>query len=390
MIGAESTNHIRLVPLMDAAPDTERRQQILGLAAGGKVRLYTQVPPGLMAYAERHAASEDADHDSHYAHHSITLPEKLAIDQARREGRPVYPDPLPEVAFVALKSSDARTLLTSRSVLSQVFFHGLRFPPAVAHQPLDVYVPVKFSTMICLQTDADGHPPRPWVPPTGAQTLRLTWDDVRIDDQVPSSLKTLMAMDRSPRALDDPHDLRERAPGVFVLYAAARHFYPSGMNRKIKREEVTTWLKSSEWKDYSKLFNAGTRDLAFKFINPGNDRRQGDNDNWRSVDFKEDALATARATYKNHACVGDALAMIMHAADRWHDLLTEPPPPSQHTKVEVQRTAKQMLDLTQRLSAELLLLGFSGAGERKAIVDIVIWPKRIVAFNEIRRNRGSR
>jgi len=383
MNGAESTNYIRLVPLMDAVPDTERRQQILGLAAAGKVRLYTQVPPGLMAYAERHAGSEGTGHGSRYAQHSITLPEKLAIDQARREGRPVYPNPLPEVTFVALKSSDARTLLTSRSVLAQVFFHGLRFPPAEAHQPLDLYVPVRFPTMICLQTDADGHPPRPWVPPTGAQTLRLTWDDMHVDEQVPSRLKTLTAMDalQTTHALPNSADQRS---GIALLHAAAKHLFAAPVEgKKVKPIDLEEWFKSPKAKGFKKLLTEENRRLAFKFIDPEHNPSQGARPGQPITSFDHEILDRAWKVHRKGKYVSDYLAVISLVADKWDALIDE------SEFFRERPTAERTLGKVKELEDYLEVCGFAGEAEKKSIVNWVIWPARIADLNAAMRPSKS-
>lgn len=422
MSGTDLDKPLRLVPLMEAAPDTAKRNQILTLAANGKIILFVQVKPDQVAYADQPSWIAP-DPASHRIRRTISLQTQNTIDRDRRRGVPVivFPEPRREVAFLALEPMHAQSLLAAQSVHTQWFPSGLKLERGFLE-------PVAFPSKLRLRPSGDVGAPGPWREGASEHTFKIELRDVLLDDRVPSRVeelvksltpKTVARIEAKPESTGqvltprwsglsdtkssfdipegdelllshvvetgDPYGLRERAPGVFVLYAAARHFYEKPRVTDVVRKDVVEWLQSDNWKTFSKLFNKTNASLAFKFINLKHSPGRGSNDNWVAKSFTPDILAIAKQKYQqppHKPYISDYLAMIIHASDRWGELTAKSYPngikPDEH-----------MLRLIEEFRMELFDWKFSGSAERQAVVDIVIWPTRIVDLNETRRNRGS-
>jgi hypothetical protein len=417
---------IRLAPLVETAPDVDKRNQILALAASGKISLFVQVKPGYVAYADKtpRIATSPVGSD---IRRSVSLQTQRAIDEDRRRGLPVivFPERRADVAFLALEPAHAQVLLTAQSVQVHWFPSGLMLVG-------EFLVPLSLPSRLCLRPYGDRGSPGPWRNAPSEHTFKFEWSDVLLDDRVPSRLEEL-ANAPSPTAvtlpgpategaggvltprwsglatagssfdipdddlsllsptvtINDPFGLRERAPGVFVLYAAAKEFYEKPRAVPVENNDVIDWLASSKEKDLEKLFNAENARQACKFINPKHDKSQSDKNTWAEKPFRPDVLAHASKKYRQplySSYVSHYLAVIIHAADefhasvRWKELAAEPKP-------KQLKYAKEMLDIIGRFEAVLLEWKFSGKTELRAAVDIVIWDQRIVDLNETLRNR---
>jgi hypothetical protein len=429
MSGSDHDGHLRLVPLMEAAPDTGKRNQILTLAANGKIILFVQVKPGQVAYADQPSWIAP-DPASHRVRRTISLQTQNTIDRDRRRGVPVivFPEPHREVAFFALEPMHAQSLLAAQSVHTQWFPSGLKLERGFLE-------PVAFPSKLCLRPSGDVGAPGPWRDGSSEHTFKIELRDVLLDDRVPSRVeelvksltpKTVARIEAKPESTGqvltprwsgladtkssfdipegdelllspvvetgDPYGLRERAPGVFVLYAAARHFYEKPRVTDVVRKDVVEWLQSDDWKTFSKLFNKTNAPLVFKFINPSYNPLKGRNENWMAKPFPSEILARASQKYQQYpysSYISDYLAIIVHAADefhasdQWKKLIAQ-------SNSDEAKLAKQKLDKIERFKKVLHDdWGFLGKAELGAVVDIVIWPTRIVDLNEARRNRGS-
>jgi hypothetical protein len=426
MSGTKYDKYLRLVPLVQVMPDSGQQKRFLALAAEGKIRLYVHVHPGQWVYASASRPFAGA-HGGVYDNMAPGVQRQL--DRARREGRPFITNPTPHrgIVFLALSQKDTQSLLAARQVLAHWFHGGLRLPSDEAVSQQGWLEPVQ--AMMCMRPIDAELERGPWLQEVGKYTAKIEVRDVMLDDSVPrlaadpncdlSSRAIVKAISASSSSQAghgltaselhsvifddvpiednplppadtgvveaDPYELRDRIPGVFHLFAASRHFFP-GPNKKATcdKVQVKKWLQGGDLKDCKKLYNDGNAELAFKLINPNYTVTQGASDLWEAKPLDPHVVACAYQKYQKHCFISERLAVVIHAADWWQDLLAKESPQKSKIPEEV------MLELIKKLRNELKKWRFSAIGERKTISEIVIWPVREVDLKKSIRHPKSR
>ena len=428
MSGTRHDKYLRLVPLVQAMPDSGQQKRFLALAAQGKVRLYLHVQPGQRVYAS-------APRPSAGAHGGVS--DNMApgmqrqLDRARREGKPflVNPTALRGIDFLALSQKDAQTLLAAMEVRANWFPGGLQLASDDAACQQGWLEPVQ--AMMCLRPIDAEFERGPWLQEVGKYTVKIELRDVMLDDRVPplaadpnyvfpsrtvinfvsassesqaghglrltaSELQRVIfddvPVDDKPLTLADtgeanadPYELRDRMPGVFHLFEASRHIYPEP-DKKVTdgKVQVKKWLQGDAVEDCKKLYNDGNTAIAFKLINPNYAITRGASDLWESKPLDPHIVACAYQKYQKNCFISERLAVVIHAADWWQDLLAKESPQKSKIPEEV------MLELIKKLRNELKKWRFSAIGERKTISEIVIWPVREVDLKRAIRRPKSR
>jgi hypothetical protein len=418
----------RLVPLLVAAPETGKRIQVLALAASGRTLLFVQVRPGHVAYADKtpRIATHPGELD---IRRSISWQTQRAIDEDRRRGLPVIvsPERRVDVAFLALDPAHAQSLLASRSVHVHWFSRGFKLQEGFLE-------PLALPSKLCLRPSGDAVGLGPWRGAPSEYTFKIELHDVLIDDRVPlhvdelSKLPVPSAVARTQTMLsftdqvptpswsglgvtnisfdipeddqlplspnvemDDLYGLRERTLGVFILYAAAKAFYERPRAVPVENIDVINWLADPRRKDLEELFNRENARQACKFINPEHKKDGSGGNTWAERPFRSDVLTRASKKYQPHShssYISDYLAVIILASvefpelARWRELAMD-------QKAKPAKRAKEMLDLIARFETLLVAWKFAGKTELSAVVDIVIWPERVVNLKKARRGRGS-
>ncbi len=83
------------------------------------------------------------------------------------------------------------------------------------------------------------------------------------------------------------------------------------------------------------------------------------------------------SAYRFNDYISERLSVVTFAVDRW-EALTKSDPSRKRTA----RPAEHHVKATEQLRRELRTWGIDSGSEQEAIVDFVIWPRRIVDFNK--------
>lgn len=348
---------VQLVSLMKGLPNAKSRDRLLTLATHGSVHLFVAVPPGQVVYGESLGLGASR------SYHQAQALAKIALGA---EGI-AYPAVYLDIRFLALKPSQAAALQAAGTVNVHWFQSGLQLHAADKDHLNGWLEPHTLFPPFCLrpakQAEEDALlPPDPIMDALPAHTLTIGLEDIYIDAQVPAALMSGAA---SAEVVDDPHELVDRAPGVFVLYCAAKHFYGAQASPQGSRDEVFKWLQSQSEK---KLYNKTVTGQLAKLIDPSYRRGSGVGEKDQKAFDK--ALIQSQefsAKYKRDSFITDALALILHVTDWWHDKGAE------NAKSE---SPKSKATLRNDLHEKLEALGFYGKEELEAIRRMVMWPDR--------------
>lgn len=426
MSGAEQEPSVHLISLMEAAPDSRQQDRILTLASDGKIRLYVQRRPGHAVYASSAKRSLT---------NSVTPAMQERANRAKRRGIPVITNPTLrlEIEYLALAPQDARRLLEAKSAYVRSFRGGLK---AVADEATRQHVGLEFTpSTLCLCPEAATIERELLILEAPEHAVRIEWGDVFLDRQeaalaadssyafltkaassavraisdqkrhghqltfdpvedVPIDDQGLPPPMNTDRELEDPFQLQSRAPGVFVLYAAAKHFYGSGHVVSASQRNVESWLRDAnnpiaKWAvgrsgSYSKLVNSSNATLAYKLIRPRHNEYQGEQADGAAklLDAKtvRKALKKYRPEGKDFDHISRRLCVVMLAVDLWERLnKTAAPPKSNPSAVE-----EHQLRLIAEFGCELESWGFGYEDERETVIDFVIWPSKFLTARKKR------
>lgn len=409
-MGATVTASIRLAPLVETLSGEQRAKsnvaRILERAARGEATLYVAVPPGAVVYADHLRPGVGKGSSSGHPP-SISLQAQREVDSDRRKGLPViaYPVAQPEVAFLALASSAATELLAASITKVHWFASGLASPDKSELGQQGYMRPRRFFSALCLRgvgpsqigTSIVRGPLRGSSP---ENALRLTLRDIYVDEyevretsQHGSSPPTAAATPvvSNPLLSHDPHGLKSRALGVFIMYAVARTIYPPHLKSgttKLSREEQRTLRAQAE----KQLFENGPKDLysgvvvghIAKLIDPYQRRGSGsDKKKVRKRPFDANLLDDPefKARYMNEGFETKALALVIYATDWWRKLQNTIATRNTVASADQfsqavayndhQPTKKKSQGPKQKLREQLEKLGFYGDEELTALVKII-------------------
>ncbi|WP_159082235.1 hypothetical protein [Rhodanobacter thiooxydans] len=422
MSDAQPPEPIRLVPLVDAAPDASQQSRILTLAAESKIRLYVPVPPAKAVYASSAKLSVS---------NSMTPTMQQKETEARRTGKPVItnPTPCPEIDFLVLTPKDARYLLAASFAHVRWFPGGLKtksnekiqqqggleFVPAplclcpegaaVDRGPLtleapehairierrDVLLDRRAMELLADPTNTTIAPtvPTSEVARTGSDSVGrwdlpayVPFEDVPEEDQPLPPPATWSDK-------DDPFNLRSRAPGVFVLYVAAKHFFGSEGTDPASQRAVADWIKRpsalvQEWistlpGQYDKLANKTNTRLANKLLDPEHDERKDSNPKSSATPLSGDALGRAWKYRDGTSYISERFSLVLLAVDYWQQLLSGD---VDHDASRI--PAKRLTKYVNKLYTEVERYGFITKEEMHAVVKFVIWPYYIPELEKLK------
>jgi len=355
---------IRLVQLIATLANIEKPLldlgQVFDLAMKGEVHLYVRLPPDKVAYVDELLPIVIHRRSSMYF---------MDMGDFTRYS-PLSHQIHPEVTHVAIDPDQAGELKTKRLTSDMAFASGLSLHPESMLAQEGWWVPCQFgaSLVICpAPPESEAEKKRQRV---RRNVLETTPEDVYVDERITALLEC-------PHASidDDPYYLRNRAPGVYVLYRAAANFYEP-LN-KAKNHEETTRIKSdiklSLGRKVPKLYTETNAAQAVKLINPRSRRGSGLSPELKKTfkPFDVDRLTKPdfKLTYMQGSFVTDALALILYTTDWWRNECAK----HEAAKAENKDVVAKRPPL-KHLVEKLEELGFYGKDELKAVARIVMWP----------------
>lgn len=370
MIDAQQPEPIRLVPLVEAAPDASQQSHILALAAEGRLRLYVQRRPGQAVYAGSAKRSLS---------NSITPMMQEQVNEARRRNIPVIHNltPCREIDFLALAPKDAQGLLVARVACVQQFPGGLKpiSTEVERQQSWLEFVPAQLYLRPIGGTVGHG----PWILEAGEHAIKVERPDVFLSER-----------DAKEPEEDDCFQFRLYAPGVFVLCAAAKHFFGPNPPDSFNQDAVKKWLldhrnQAVSWayrsfNNYEELATEANRRLAYKLIDTRYDLDKIDRRKRPSKPLDAKALQKAMA-YRRGGYVSDRLSLVALAVKHWAELTEANPAPEGGAAA----IASHQLDLIDKLRREVRKWGVDSGSEQLSIVDFVTWPKLAADYRKARK-----
>ncbi len=223
---------LRLVPLVSTLAGIEKPvlnlDQIFDLAMKDEVRLYVRLPSDRAAHVDHLLPMVTHRRSSLYRTSDL-----WGLSRYTPKSDLIHP----EVTHVALDPDQAEELKTHRISEEAVFSSGLALHPNSALAQAGWWVPCQFgaSLVICpavMTTDTEkrrrGFRPR---------YLKTTPEDVFVDEQFTAKLPPIENDEE-----EDRFQLRSRAPAVFVLYVAAKHFYGPTRPDSVNQKTVMKWF----------------------------------------------------------------------------------------------------------------------------------------------------
>lgn len=364
----------KLAPLLDAVSAAVRRKSLPALVESGEIILYVRVPAGKTVYRDagiqRRAATINEALGA--ARQTLSGVELAQVRDAEQAGTPLirYPVVIPNAAYVGLAAKDARRLLE----LDRIDVHW--FPcvvltssqPEANARPLLRVVP-RWSPC-CLRPD-DGRRKRgPWIGHDVEHALTIAFDDVFVDEH---------ALRDPTGSVEDPLELRDTAPGVYVLYTVAARLNDPKKGITLSKKAVEAAVKNevavcnvAGW-----LFNGEVLRQVRKLINTRHSETQGVDE---IANFKLDVLGDDGAALHNkHHWISSRMALLIHAARYWRHLVRKA------ERVWASMNSEEKLVLTRQLDHSLRGWGFTTVGERRAALLVAAYPDDLrVASKELR------
>lgn len=308
----------KLVPLSGATFTAKRRRNLLALVESGAVALYVRVPAGKTVYRDagiqRLAATITEAHSA--PRQSLPAFELARAREAEHAGTPLIRDPLviPDAAYVGLAATDARRLLALQPERIDVhWFHSaVLIPPRSETGAQQLHRVVPRGSPCCLRPD-DGKPMRgPWIGHNREHALTIALSDVYVDA---NALRDPIA------SVEDPLDLQDTAPGVYVLCRVAAQFNDPKKGVTLSKEAVEEAVKN-EAKNYDIpdwLFNIDVLRQVRKLINRHHSETQGTKD---IAKLRLDVIAEdVAALHAKHHWISGRIALLIHAARHWQHLI---------------------------------------------------------------------
>lgn len=308
MSDTHQDDRLQLVPLVATLTSIEKPLldlgQVFDLAMKGDIRLYVRLPPGKVAYVDEFLPIVVRRQSSMYIRDMGDFTRYSPLSHQMH----------PEITHVALDPDQAGELKTKRVTSDMAFASGLARHPDSTLAQAGWWMPRQFgaSLVICpAPPESEAEKKR--------QRVRRIWlkaapEDVYVDENIVALLTDPQASSR-----DDPFHHRDRAPGVYVLYCAARDYRTALETKQVTFEKVQA-------KVAKQLPMLSDDDVPYvvKFINPGYRRNSGipkpeqrqlDQDIIKSPDFI--------AKYKSARFINDSLGLVLYVTDRWLDSYTK-------------------------------------------------------------------
>ncbi len=295
MSEAKQDRRLRLVPLVFTEQGIPRSGQeidlVLNWAARGKTRLYIEVPPTDVAYADpnftagrRPSGTEMrtlSTNGSEFREHMGKPPRITRHDDDDSSlmitlGGEVHP----EVTHLALGPWHAEELRTQYRTTLNIFPASLKphSDARLAQQGWLISSQIPSALRLCssdrvtdgvvtsllvdqhLGSKARFHSELSSSPAVVEQKNILI--DALLEDELTVKLG---------KPQEDPYGLRDGAYGVYLLYCAAENFYRLLVNEQVQRDDVELWVSSKE----PNLFQKTVAHHAVKLITPRHHRGRG-------------------------------------------------------------------------------------------------------------------
>jgi hypothetical protein len=362
----------KLAPLLGAVSAAVRRKSLPALVESGEIILYVRVPAGKTVYRDagiqRRAATINEALGA--ARQTLSGVELAQVRDAEQAGRPLirYPVVIPDAAYVGLAAKDARRLLD----LDRIDVHWFPCAVLISPQPETDAKPllrvVPGGSPCCLRPD-DGRPKRgPWIGHDMEHALAIALDDVFVDEH---------ALRDPAGSVEDPLELRDTAPGVYVLYSVAARFNDPKKGMTLTVKDVQKAVKSevavcniAGW-----LFNGEVLQQARKLINTHHSETQG---GAKIANFKLDVLGEKEGDLhsKQRRWISDRMALLIYAARYWQDLVQK------SGRVWASMNPDEKLGLARQLGYSLKVWGFTTVGEWRAVFLVVAYPDDLRSVKE--------
>ncbi|UJM85099.1 hypothetical protein [Rhodanobacter denitrificans] len=364
---------------MEIAAEASYQRHILALAAAfTRPSLYIQIPSGKAAYSSNLKRS---------VHDDTSWQTQQRVAEARSKGVLVIRNPTlcHDISFVALAPEDVRRLAITGVVHVQRFIGGVK---AISAQGDPEYM----HAVLCLRPALEPVGSSPLILDSPEHATRVELRDVLLDRGAMGLLTGLADADGG----DNPFNLQVRAPGVFVLYAAAKHFFGPNPPDSFNQGTVKKWLldhrnQAVSWayrsfNNYKELATEANRRLACKLIDTRYDLDKIDRRKRPGKPLDAKGLQKAMA-YRRGGYVSDRLSLVALAVEKWAALTEANPAPESGAAA----IASHQLDLVDKLRRELLKWGIDSTSERDSVVDFVTWPKLAADYRKARKEqRASR
>ncbi|MGS1012314.1 hypothetical protein ACVCL0_00760 [Rhodanobacter sp. UC4450_H17] len=352
----------KLVPLLDEVSPAEMRSTLPALVHDGEVELYVRVPAGKAVYMDGIQLLPTTFSD---AANSLSRPlspyDRSQMRNARKSGIPAIQAPMivPGAIYLGMAPKDARLLLEMERRDVCWFPCAVLFSQDSGTDSKHLTRVIPWQSLCCLRPD-DGQPKRgPWIGPDPGHALAIELRDVLVEQN---------ALDIVLRTKEDPLGLRETSPGVYVLCRAAAHFNDPEKGVQARQPAVEEWARNEasacgvdDW-----LFTKGVLKQVRKLINTKHNERQGMKS---PTEFDLSVLNDdeARAFGQLH-WASKRLMLVVHAARCWQQLICGQERPWEAVSPDDQ------MRMTRNLGKRLDDWGFTGDGERDAVLSVAIYP----------------
>jgi len=336
---------IRLVPLIATLGSIEKPllnlDQLFNLAMKGEIHLYVRLPTDKVAYVDELLPIVTHRRSSMYI--------RDMGDFTRYS--PLSHQIHPEVTHVALDPDQAGELKTKQLTSDMAFASGLSIHPESTLAQEGWWVPCQFgaSLVICpappeTETETETEKKR--------QRVRRVWleatpKDVYVDEGIVALLTEPQASN-----LDDLFQYRDRAPGVYALYCAARDYRAALKAKQISFEVVQARVAKK-----LPMLDDDEASSLIKFIRPRYRRNSGV-PSGNQKQFDKDIVGSPRfiARYRQQIFINDALGLVFYVTDRWLDSLTQGTADKSWDRWKVREECRRLGFYEDELEALVLLL----------------------------------
>lgn len=415
MSGVEQDPTAHLVSLIEVAPDPRQQDRILTLAADGEVRLYVPKSPGLDVYV---ASSK------HHLYYGITRLLEERVDETQLGSSPTPTNPVlsSEIQYLALVPLDALRLLNGWLAIVEWFDGGLKVTRSDAMHPHGrlEYVAARFffgregailnddgtpwfglqvnrrdvlldRRMLGLTVDSNANS-APSVATSAIDTRAgaISYQPeprLSLDESIKE--KPLASPSLAMQEVEDAFQLQSRAPGAFVLYSAAKHFFGPNHADTASQRAVANWIKNPsvqirDWistlpGDYEKLANEANSRLANKLITPEYKDPKSRDPRIQPKPLSGDALGQAWKYRDGAPHISERFSLVLLAVGFWQQLLCDD---TAYTAGSI--PVARLLKYVNMLFTEVAKYGFTSKEEMRAIVNFVIWPHYIPELEKLK------
>lgn len=344
MSNTHPDKRVRLVPLTHTTLGQMRPTQdidfVLLLAARNQAKIYIKVPEGNVAFADPNYSAESRPNRTKMR--ISTVDSRKLAEYISMEPRITYSDDdLPETfldgtvhaeaAYLALGAWHAKDLSVKQYAQLDTFPSGLIPHPNSRLAKQGWLVPGHFASALrlCSAERIAGKSVISKLGTTATIHRELSTSSERIEPKDILIDESVAALVEGPEASsrNDPFRYRDRAPGVYALYCAARDNHAALKAKRITFEKV-----QAEIAKQLPMLSEDDLPHVTKFIRPRYRRNSGisadkqkkfDNDIVKRPDFI--------AKYRHASFINETLALVFYVTDQWLD---------SHTQFKEGKTAK--------------------------------------------------